>query len=330
MAIKAVFLSEKKDATTESLYQWDYGQELEIEFKDLGSLPCEVHFACNGMSETIVRPCTLSAGIGGVTIPNECLEQPSTITAWIYEKGADDNRPHGRTRGVITIPVVARMRPGVVRDIPPETIDQYTLLITEIRDAVDEIENGVVKAKYAKEADTAKEATHAGNAAEADTAKEATHAGNASTANYAVSANNASTANYAVSANKATYATYDDEEQPLKDLLRGSYNGFTKYTEGFELLGGFMAFRVIDDTMEVHILTEVGGRLNDCYSPVFYWETNGAHCPARLKFTPVGGGSGHIVTAEIYTNGTWLGEEGFSSVSPTIYYQRLSSKYPVG
>ena len=199
MAIKALFLSGRNDATTESLYQWDYGQQLEIESPDLGSMLCEVHFACNGMSEAIVRPCTLSAGIGNVTIPDDCLEQSSAITAWIYEKGA--NEAHGRTRGVITIPVVARTRPGVVRDIPPETNDQYTLLIQEVNDAIDDIENGKVKAKYAGDADTAKNAEHATTADSATTAGNANYANTAGTAS---SATNATSAGFATQAGRAS------------------------------------------------------------------------------------------------------------------------------
>ena len=181
MAIKALFPNGQNSITVSGLYQWDYGQELEIESADLGSIVAEVHFACSSMSEAIVRPCAFSSGAGTVTIPDECLEQSSTITAWIYEIAGTQ----GRTRKVLTIPVTARTRPSVGRDIPTEITDQYTELITEINEAIDDIENGVVNVKYAEEADTAKEATHAGNASTAThaiSADEATHATNATNA----------------------------------------------------------------------------------------------------------------------------------------------------
>ena len=295
MAIKALFLSGKNEALTDSLYQWDYGQELEIEAADLGSGEVEVHFACPSMSEAIVKLCYLTNGIGTVTIPDDCLEQSSTITAWVYEIVGTQ----GRTRKVVNIPVIARTRPSAGHDIPTEFQDRYTELITEINKALDDLESGDVVVKKATEAVTATSATHAGNA---------------------------STANHAVSADTATKATKDALGDPLETLLRGTYNGFTKYTTGNKLAGGFMAFQVIGGDMDVRLITEVGGEFSDCYSPTFYWEAKGSHFPARLKFTYMGGGGGHTVTAEVLISGEWVAD-GFS---PTIYYQYLSKTYPIG
>ena len=332
MAIKALFLTGRSDTTTENLYQWDYGQELEIESPDLGSMLCEVHFACHGMSEAIVRPCNLSAGIGNVTIPDDCLEQSSGITAWIYEKGANDAR--GRTRGVITIPVVARTRPGVVRDIPPETNDQYTLLIAEVNDAIDDIENGVVKAKYAKEADTAKNAEHATTADSATTAGNANYATTAGTASSATNATSAGFATNAGTANEAKKATNDINGKPLADCLRGNRTGFTKYT-GDSIAGGFFAFRIVTPTLRhMSIIAEICDNEYTSYSGIFYVsgidtvspETyTSAGYPARLKFehTSI---SKHKIVAEIYHMGAW----NTADFSPTIYYQRLSDSYPIG
>ena len=170
MAIKATFPAGKNETVTDSLYQWDYGQVLEIESAVLGSNTVEVHFACTNMSEAIVRVCTFSeGGIVTVAIPDDCLEQSSPITAWIYEIAGTQ----GRTSKVIRIPVIARTRPSVGHDIPTEISDQYTQLITNVNEVIDKLENGQVSVKKAE------------TATKADLA---TTAGNASTANYAVSA----------------------------------------------------------------------------------------------------------------------------------------------
>lgn len=175
MAIKALFPSGQDHITVSGLYQWDYGQVLEIDSIDMGSVVVEVHFACANMSEAIVRPCTLSVGVGTVTIPDDCLEQSSPITAWVYE--IEGTR--GKTRKVITLPVIARTRPSVARDIPQEISNRYTELITEVNEAVNALESGNVVAKKAENASVADRAVSAGNA---------------SSANYAVSAGNAESA----------------------------------------------------------------------------------------------------------------------------------------
>ena len=46
MAIKVVFPTGAASITVAGLYQWDYGQTLEIECPEIGSEIVEVHFAC--------------------------------------------------------------------------------------------------------------------------------------------------------------------------------------------------------------------------------------------------------------------------------------------
>lgn len=176
MAIKALFPTGQDAITVSGLYQWDYGQVLEIESVDMGSEIVEVHFACTSMTEAIVRSCNFSNGVGKVTIPDDCLEQSTPITAWIYEIEGTQ----GKTRKVITLPVIARTRPSIARDIPAEISNRYTELITEVNEAVDALENGNVTVKQAQ------------NATAADSAKTA---GNASTANYATNSGSATTVN---------------------------------------------------------------------------------------------------------------------------------------
>ena len=181
MAIKVSFNAGDHTAAIGGLYQWDYGQVLEIECLELGTELMEVHFACPGMSEAIVRSCQFVDGIGTVNIPDQCLEQTGNITAWIYSISATQ----GHTLKTITMPITGRIRPSALRDVPPEYINKYSEAIQEINEAVNAIEHGEV---------TAAKALSANTASSADTAK------NAENATYATSAGSASTAGKANSA----------------------------------------------------------------------------------------------------------------------------------
>lgn len=174
MTIKALFPSGISAITTDNVYQWDYGQVLEIESGDLPTL-IEVHFAYQGLSEAVVRSCSVSNKVGTVTIPNQCLEQSSPIMAWVYEI----NGTLGRTIKKITIPIMARTRPGTHKAPPEEYTDKYTELISEVNEAVGALVSGKVSAERANNATNANYASVSGNA---------------STASYASSAENASTA----------------------------------------------------------------------------------------------------------------------------------------
>lgn len=175
MAIKVQFPVGASDVTVRGLYQWDYGQTLEIECSEIGSEIVEVHFACANMAEAIVRTCTFSNGIGTVKIPDECLEQTSAVTAWICK--VDSTQRH--TIKTIVLPLTARTRPSNIRDIPTDYVDVYGQLIEEVNEAINALEKGNVTAEKAKAADTAGHATTAGSAVNATYA---TSAGSASTA----------------------------------------------------------------------------------------------------------------------------------------------------
>lgn len=171
MSIKAVLPVGNSEAVADKLHQWDYGQQLEIESRDLPTL-IEVHFACQGMTDAEVRSCNAVDGVATVTIPDRCLEQTSNITAWVYEiKGTT-----GTTIKTITIPVIARTRPGKKETVPDIIYDKYTELVTEINEAVDALTDGKVTAANAVNA------TNAANATKAVTAINANHATNAENA----------------------------------------------------------------------------------------------------------------------------------------------------
>ena len=177
MAIKVLFPESTTSITLAPLYQWDYGQELEIEATSLPSV-IEVHFACKGMNEAIVHTCSSVNNIATVAIPDKCLEQSNDITAWVYEIGDTS----GRTIYSITIPITARTRPARSESIPQSVQDTYTQLITAVNGLLDELTQGSVNVGYAVRAGVANSAV---KATAADTATNANTAGNANSAIWA-------------------------------------------------------------------------------------------------------------------------------------------------
>lgn len=232
MAIKVVIPENTTNITVGGLHQWDYGQVLEIECVELGSEIMEVHFACLGMTEAIVRPCTFANGVGTVTIPDRCLEQASNITAWVYQI----NGTQGHTVKTITLPIVARIRPSKSQDVPTEYINKYAEALTEINEAVNALENGTV---------TAAKATHALNAdkaATATSAASATYATSAGSASTAGDANKARVLMISVDAPYCTISITDGSGHTEKNFEDGLYLVTYEASTGIVLSGvGYIA-----------------------------------------------------------------------------------------
>lgn len=228
MAIKVQFPVGESNVTVRGLYQWDYGQVLEIECAELGSEVVEVHFACPNMSEAIVRTCTFSNGAGTVPLPDECLEQTSSITAWICRR--DSAQRH--TIKTIVLPLTARTRPGnMLDDVPASRADAVGQLIEEVNEAIDALESGNVVAAKATTADTAGHATTAGSASNA------TYATSAGSANKATTATTATTANSVTASLEVSLEIVDGKGTASSPLMSGG----GVYIVAFNLTGGFCA-----------------------------------------------------------------------------------------
>lgn len=224
MAILVNFSAGETSVKTSSLHQWDYGQQLEIHSYDLPSL-IEVHFACQGMNEAVVHSCSVENGVAMVDIPNRCLEQTNPITAWVYE--IDGTK--GTTTKTITIPIIARIRPGKSAEIPQDVSDQYTDLITEVNEAIESLKSGEVVID------------HATHATSADTA---TTAGNAASATYATSTGNAQRAEYAKRADSAHMATCDVDGEVIHQKYAFFPKDFKLYNSDTMLFNGTFQIKV--------------------------------------------------------------------------------------
>lgn len=131
MNIKAIIPAGITEITVNGLHQWDYGRKLEIHSSSSAAL-IEVHFACVGMNEAVVRSCSVINGVATAAIPDRCLEQTAPITAWVYELDGDS----GATTVKINLNVEPRTRPCPSQEIPEGISDKYTEAIQAMNEAV--------------------------------------------------------------------------------------------------------------------------------------------------------------------------------------------------
>lgn len=100
------------------LWQYDYGQRLQIKGLDLPET-FEVHFAWKDSEKAKVVIGSTVNGISTVDIPNVALEQRRTITAYIYLSGATE----GETVNTIVLSVNKRKAPENFET--PEDVDLF-------------------------------------------------------------------------------------------------------------------------------------------------------------------------------------------------------------
>lgn len=170
MSIKATFPEGVELLTVHGLHQWDYGRRLEVSAPDLPQL-VEVHFACAGARDAVVRLASVADGVASVIIPDTCLEQTAPVTAWVYEVGAD----YGHTALTVILPVTPRAKPTAAT-LPVAVGDKYTELVGLVNDYAEQMADGSIKVKSAETADLATFATSAASATAAGTANVAVSA----------------------------------------------------------------------------------------------------------------------------------------------------------
>ena len=101
-----------KEATSSALYQWDYGQKLQIYGIELSDVIIQVHFCDKSCDRTIVRLATLFDAITSnpyyvVSIPDSLLENDWEIPAFIYKVDSESENTTYR----IKLPVFKRKKP---------------------------------------------------------------------------------------------------------------------------------------------------------------------------------------------------------------------------
>ena len=91
---------------TDALYRYDLNQKLKIFNSGLTSAPA-IHFANKKSVEALVVQSTISDGVITVDIPNQLLEMPFEIVAFVYTEVNNV----GTTIDKIRIPVIDRPKP---------------------------------------------------------------------------------------------------------------------------------------------------------------------------------------------------------------------------
>lgn len=188
-------LTRGSGCTTSPLYQYDYGQVLQLLGVELPEA-YEVHFANSPRGEAK----TSIGGADGVVIPDEYLLTGGNVYAWLFLHTGEDD---GETEYRITIPVIARAKPTDAEPTPVQQ-DVITQAIAALNVAVTETAASAEAAAGSAELAEGEAELAAASAAQAEAAQEAaeaaetaaqTYAGNAATsaANAANSASQAAT-----------------------------------------------------------------------------------------------------------------------------------------
>lgn len=143
----ADFTKQGEEIELEELWQYDYGQKLQICGLNLPDV-FEVHFSWTGLENAKVVTGHTENGVSTVDIPNEALKQKRAITAYIYLSTVEE----GET--VNTVMMFVNKRPAPEGLEIPEDVDlfHYTLVtaaeyLKQTKEASNEANNNVVNAE---------------------------------------------------------------------------------------------------------------------------------------------------------------------------------------
>ena len=161
--IKVNFAGDCKNASVQ-LFQWDYGQQLQIEGLEL-PVSFEMHFQ-NGSGSPVTVEGTCAENVGIVDIPDECLQQDvSSFRGWLYVETENS----GKTLFTVVFYLERREQPS---DTPP------VASVTEIKGYAEYVAANAEKVAEAQQAASA--ASSAAQSANAAAQSAASAAGNIS------------------------------------------------------------------------------------------------------------------------------------------------------
>lgn len=141
--ITVTFGSGETRAAAAGLWQWDYGQILQIEGLELPAVT-EIHFLQAGNAKTVLGQ--TDDGVCRVNIPSSMLESADQIKAFIYlHQGAND----GETEYQIILPVRARAQPETYEE--QEEYDALVQATELLNNALDGISGSVTAAESARD-----------------------------------------------------------------------------------------------------------------------------------------------------------------------------------
>ena len=121
--------------TTDTVYQWDLNHVLQIIGLNLDYAPT-VHFCNKKSTEAIVVQSELIEDTITVDIPNELLQEPYNIIAYIHTY--DDN--HAKTIELVNIPLIKRVKPSDYQFTENVEIMNFERLEKDFTDFVNQVE----------------------------------------------------------------------------------------------------------------------------------------------------------------------------------------------
>lgn len=139
--IRATFFAVGKKVTTDSLYQWDTNQTLEITGSKLTTAPT-IHFGNKASDIALVVQSELVDGVVRAPIPNTMVAEPYPVYAFLVTLDGEV----ANTRQVFEIPIIPRPRPHYYEYADNQGVVNYELLsdrIVRFEDNVNARVNGL-------------------------------------------------------------------------------------------------------------------------------------------------------------------------------------------
>lgn len=118
--------------TTDSVYQWDLNHELMIQGVNISANAPTVHFCNKRSDKAIVVQSEIVEGCIRVQVPNQLLQEPYNIIAYVHTY-SDNN---ARTIEIVNIPLIRRPKPDDYQFVGNVEIMNFERLESDITDLI--------------------------------------------------------------------------------------------------------------------------------------------------------------------------------------------------
>ena len=126
-----VYLNHFGTYSTDAVYQWDQNHTLNIEGENSHEVTT-VHFTNKSRDKAIVCETTDVDGVKVANIPNELLEEPYDVIAYVHIY--NDN--HAKTVEIINIPLIKRVKPTDYQFVDNVPVMTFERLEKDIKDFI--------------------------------------------------------------------------------------------------------------------------------------------------------------------------------------------------
>lgn len=127
-----VYLNHFGTYSTDAVYQWDQNHTLNIEGENSQGVTT-VHFTNKSRDKAIVCETTDIDGVKVANVPNELLEEPYDVIAYVHIY--NDN--HAKTVEIINIPLIKRAKPTDYQFVDNVPVMTFERLEKDIKDFIE-------------------------------------------------------------------------------------------------------------------------------------------------------------------------------------------------